>query len=220
MAEWQGKRTINIMAREFDELNEVGKQRSLPFDVFFGEIEGLTEKEKKERIELAEKFEILLLYFFVVFLDEAITMDYEQMVYEKYVEIADEFLNLKQPSAYIDEYARQYAYDLVRATKEHEGDIYYVSKDRAVLNAEEQAFAVGEYRDNVRAIKSGKKRKSWLSMRDSVVRKTHIHADGQTVGIFEPFKVGNSLMMFPRDKVTHNAEDKEIIGCRCHAIYF
>lgn len=206
------------MAREFDELNEIGKQRSLPYIEFFN-IEGLNEKEKAERIELAEKFEILLLYFFVVFLDEAITMDYEQMVYEKYVEIADEFLNLKQPSAYIDEYARQYAYDLVRATKEHEGDLWYVSKDRAVYGAELQANFCGNYRMHIQAVRNGKTKKMWQSMRDMYVRKTHIHADGQTVGIFEPFKVGDSLMMFPTDQETFNAEPKEIIGCRCICKY-
>lgn len=205
------------MAREFDELNEIGKQRSLPYIEFFN-IEGLSEKEKAERIELAEKFEILLLYFFVVFLDEAITMDYEQMVYEKYVEIADEFLNLKQPSAYIDEYARQYAYDLVRATKEHEGDSWYTSKDRAVLNGENEALTVGNYKEYVEAVRSGKRFKEWQSERDNRVRKSHSRVDGTKIPIFATFQVGNSIMGYCRD-TTYGAEDKEIINCRCHIKY-
>ena len=209
------------MARQFDELNGAGKEskpRSIPYDEFF-DIERLSEEEKRQRIELAEEFEILLLYFFVVFLDGNIEMDYEQMVYEKYVEIADRFLNLQQPSAYIEEYARQYAYDLVRATKEHEGEEYYTSYDRGRLNAELQANFCGNYRMQIEAVKSGKTKKMWQSMRDMYVRKTHVHADGQTVGIFEPFKVGDSLMMFPTDQETFNAEPKEIIGCRCICKY-
>lgn len=206
------------MAREFDELNEIGKQRSLPFDVFFGEIEGLTEKEKKDRIELAEKFEILLLYFFMVFLDEAVTIDYEQMVYEKYVEIADEFLNLKQPSAYIDEYARQYAYDLVRATKEHEGEEYYTSYDRGRLNAENEAEKIAEYRTYTQAVKSGKTMKMWLSQKDNRVRHSHKIVDGVKIPIFDLFEVGNSLFLYPTSQ-TYSPEEKEYINCRCTCKY-
>lgn len=207
------------MARQFDELNEVGKQRSLPFDVFFGEIEGLSETEKAERIELAEKFEILLLYFFVVFLDEAITMDYEQMIYEKYVEIADEFLNLKQPSAYIEQYARQYAYDLVRATKEHEGDSWYTSKDRAVLNGENESQSLFSHKEYLQAVKSGKKHKEWVSVIDRATRQDHVHANGKIIGIFETFKVGDSEFAYPKD-MTYNPSATQTVNCRCRCRYF
>ena len=209
------------MARQFDELNGAGKEskpRSIPYDEFF-DIEGLSEEEKRQRIELAEEFEILLLYFFVVFLDGTIEMDYEQMVYEKYVEIAYRFLNLQQPSAYIEEYARQYAYDLVRATKEHEGDSWYTSKDRAAYGAENEAQTVSMHREYIRAVKSGKKHKEWVSVIDNATRKDHVHANGKIIGIFETFKVGDSEFGYPKD-MTYNPSATQTVNCRCRCRYF
>lgn len=38
------------------------------------------------------------------------------------------------------------------------------------------------------------------------------------IDIFEPFEVGNSLMMFPKDH-SLGAQVKEIAGCRCSLKY-
>lgn len=55
-------------------------------------------------------------------------------------------------------------------------------------------------------------RKRWVTMHDDRVRETHAAADGQTVGLDEPFIVGGYPMMHPGDR---NAPVGETINCRC-----
>lgn len=95
---------------------------------------------------------------------------------------------------------------------------FNTSLNRATLIAANSANAVGNYRQLLEAIKTGRTQKKWITMRDNRVRHTHIIADGQTVGIFEPFVVGDSYMNFPKDE-SLGAEMKEIAGCRCVCEY-
>ncbi|PAD31907.1 phage minor head protein [Paenibacillus sp. 7523-1] len=59
------------------------------------------------------------------------------------------------------------------------------------------------------AIAKGKK---WRSSAGTRTRKTHRKANGQVVDLDQPFKVGNSKLMYPGDPA---GEAKEIIHCRC-----
>jgi len=52
----------------------------------------------------------------------------------------------------------------------------------------------------------------WLATKDDRVRPDHAEADGQVVGIDEPFKVGGYDAMFPGDP---NLPPEESINCRC-----
>jgi SPP1 gp7 family putative phage head morphogenesis protein len=58
--------------------------------------------------------------------------------------------------------------------------------------------------------------KFWIATKDKRTRKTHKRADGQTVGMNEKFRVGNSRLEYPGDKA---GEAKEIINCRCAVGY-
>lgn len=58
---------------------------------------------------------------------------------------------------------------------------------------------------------------TWQSMEDDRVRPTHVEADGQTVPIEEPFKVGKYLLMYPGDR-SLGAGEEEIILCRCYEL--
>ena len=58
---------------------------------------------------------------------------------------------------------------------------------------------------------------TWQSMEDDRVRPTHAEADGQTVPIEEPFKVGKYLLMYPGDS-SLGAGEEEIILCRCYEL--
>jgi hypothetical protein len=60
--------------------------------------------------------------------------------------------------------------------------------------------------------------KTWVSQGDSLVRETHLRADGQTVPSNKPFSVGDSLLMVPGD-TSLGASLNEIINCRCAAQY-
>jgi len=55
--------------------------------------------------------------------------------------------------------------------------------------------------------------KSWLSQRDSKVRNSHHHADGQTVALDEPFIVNGYEMQQPCDPTF--APISETVNCRC-----
>lgn len=60
--------------------------------------------------------------------------------------------------------------------------------------------------------------KEWVDQHDGEVRPTHVVAGGQTVDAKDPFIVGGSRLMYPRDK-SLGAELKEVIHCRCYARY-
>ena len=61
-------------------------------------------------------------------------------------------------------------------------------------------------------------KKSWLSTPDARTRQTHSMANGQEVGINEPYYVGGSALMFPGDS-SLGADAGEIVNCRCTETY-
>lgn len=58
--------------------------------------------------------------------------------------------------------------------------------------------------------------KTWMSTEDERTRETHLEADGQTVGLDEPFDVGGSALMYPSDP---DGPPEEVINCRCAVLY-
>lgn len=60
--------------------------------------------------------------------------------------------------------------------------------------------------------RQGYTRRRWVTMHDDKVRETHRHAEGQTVGIDEPFVVGGAVLRYPGDRQGPAAE---VINCRC-----
>lgn len=203
------------MAREIDELNELGSQ-IIDYEKYFGEME-LTDEEKEKRIELAKQFEILFLFFLLAYSKQQ-KIDYESMIYEKYILIAMEFLKQDKVPAYVDDYARRLADDVVRTTKEHDGEEFYTSTERGMLISANESNALGNYNQQAQAIKDGMIYKTWITEKDNKVRHTHKEVDNVKIGIFESFQVGDSLMMFPKD-TSLGASMKETAGCRCVAKY-
>ena len=61
--------------------------------------------------------------------------------------------------------------------------------------------------------------KEWETVGDDNVRDTHRETErGGAIPVNQPFVVGNSLMMYPSDD-SLGADFKEIVGCRCSAVY-
>lgn len=58
--------------------------------------------------------------------------------------------------------------------------------------------------------------KTWSAILDNKTRSSHVEADGQEVGVNEPFVVGGEALKMPRDP---NGSAKNIINCRCNAEY-
>ncbi len=205
----------------FDELNRiVGKNRSEPYENYFGEMD-LTEEKIEERISLAEKLEenflfVLALLFTMV---QYNSVNYEQIrnrfekSYLKAINgtiVADDYIN---------QYIRNFSYDITDSTKAHVDDMYYYSSDRAIFMAENESLTCWNHQDFVDAIKSGKRKKQWMDVRDKKERETHLQVGRTIKPIERPFVVGNSLMQYPKD-ASLGAESKEVISCRCTIKYF
>ena len=231
-----------------DELNKLGKsRRSVPYDTFFGEMV-LTDKQKAERKSFAEQMEDAMLFLFalVVAMEESGSIDtgyLESTMRDKYAEIAAFYVTLdSQYESYID----QFAHDVVKTTLERSGietakdsangnapnngseraesaqnnpDAYYLSEDRAVLVAENEANTTLNHGDYTEAKRQGKTYKVWRDFGDFRVRQTHREVNGIEIPIGEAFAVGNSLMMYPRDS-SLGADGDEIAGCRCTCEYY
>jgi len=206
----------------FDDLNRlVGKKRGEPYETYFGEMD-LTEEEIRERIALAEKLEDSFLFILSLLFTMA---QYNSVNYEQ---IRDKFEKgyLKAINGtiiaddYINQYIKNFSYDIIDSTKAHADDIYYYSSDRAIFMAENESLSCWNHQDFSDAIKSGKRMKQWMDVRDKKERETHMHVGRTVKPIEEPFLVGDSLMMYPRDSDTFGASSSEIVNCRCVIRYF
>lgn len=62
--------------------------------------------------------------------------------------------------------------------------------------------------------------KDWYGILDNRIRDTHVEADRKQKGvpISQPFRVGESLLMYPGD-TSLGAQKKETMHCRCSALY-
>jgi SPP1 gp7 family putative phage head morphogenesis protein len=61
----------------------------------------------------------------------------------------------------------------------------------------------------------GIEQKQWLSTRDSLVRDSHMTADGQVVNVGDKFMVGTSALSYPGDPA---GEPGDVINCRCTVV--
>lgn len=203
--------------KTFDELNI--SQSILSIEEYFEEM-NLTKAEKKKRKTFAESMEETMLFIFALF-----------SVMKQYNKINKEFIILQLRSRYseivlkhmeIDEYIENYikniSEEIVDVTLKHIDEPFYLSEDRSLLISENEANGIFNYYEFLEAVEKGKTRKRWITERDNQVRKTHAEVNGITIPIKEPFVVGNSLMMFPKD-TSLNAEMEQIAGCRCTVKY-
>lgn len=92
-----------------------------------------------------------------------------------------------------------------------------ISKDRAETIAATEITAAYGYARHDAMGGLGIDRKQWLSAQDGRVRDTHMRADGQEVGMDEPFIVelkdgGSEELMYPGDE---KGSAENVIRCRC-----
>lgn len=206
----------------FDNLNtlEHENRRSEDYDDYFSGM-GLTEEQKRQRIRLAEAFEDTFwptLVYLLGLLPFGL-LD-ENTAYEKFFEaFITVVVTAKIADEYLEEYARQFAEEVARSTVEHADDPYYFSKDRAMYLSENESETSYNHKEYEDALLSGKRSKRWRDMRDIRVRETHRKVHGTAIPIQEPFLVGDSLMMYPKD-TSLGASPEEIVNCRCTVEYF
>ena len=205
----------------FDELNDlVANKRSMSFEQFFGEME-LSDEEIQQRIELAEKLEdgflfVLALLFTMQQYNEVNWERARQEYENRYLSALAGYVTI---TPYIRQYVRDMSYDIMDSTKKHQAEYYYYSPDRGKFMAECEANTTRSYQCNEDAIAQGKTMKRWLTMGDKRVRTTHKEVGGTSKPIGEPFYVGGSLMMFPRD-TQYSPPNSLVCGCRCSIEYY
>ena len=205
----------------FDELNDlVENKRSMSFEQFFGEME-LSDEEMQQRIELAEKLEdgflFVLALLFTMQQYNAVNWEQARQEYEnRYLSALAGYVTI---TPYIRQYVLDMSYDIMDSTKKHQAEYYYYSPDRGKFMAECEANTTRSYQCNEDAIAQGKTMKRWLTMGDKRVRETHKEVGGTSKPIGEPFYVGGSLMMFPRD-TQYSPPNSLVCGCRCSIEYY
>lgn len=202
-----------------DKLNNIVKERSMPFEQYFGEMD-LPKAEKEKRIKQAQSLEDFMLEFFahvgaILALNFLDRNSLSERLFRGYFD----WLSANNE---IDDYLLSHAYeftDEVLSVTLEKGitDNWFTSEDRATFIAENEANLTGNYLQWKNAVARGKTKKTWVTMRDRRVRKTHAEISGNTIPINEPFVVGNELLMFPKD--TSLGGYAEVANCRCLAKY-
>lgn len=203
----------------FDELNKLSdgeyNRKSMPYEQYFVEME-LSQKQKENRIAFANDFERFVIFLFVLIglygndkdkIIEAARQECLEVI-EKYA-IADSAIR-----SYVDELINQ----TVDVTLQHIDEAYFISVDRAMLIAENEANTVLNYDEWQDAISAGYTRKKWHTEKDWRVRKTHRAVESIVIDIEDAFLVGESLMQFPKD-TSYGADGEEIVNCRCTVEY-
>lgn len=204
--------------REIDELNILSQKdsyRSTPYEQYFGEM-SLSKEEKERRIELAKQLEAVFLATFILIYKKNYTnnqaLDYLQRKYE------DTMSNFSGIDKKLKSYIRSISQDIIDTTVKNIDSDYYTSCDRAMFIAENEANSTMNYLQFEEAVKSGRKNKKWVDIRDNRERKSHLEIGGTVIPIKEPFRIGNSLMMYPKDS-SLGADAGEIVNCRCSVMY-
>ena len=211
----------------FDELNKLYAREkgddlcSMPFDQFFGEM-GISEEQKDKRIETANDIKAFMMIALAELFYENQEGDYwsydpASTIRNGYKSLLER-LGIPLTALFFATRAEELSAEVVDATLRNPDDAYFFSEDRATLIAENEANGIwndSEYQD---AILTGKTRKTWNAIMDKRTRDTHRDANGTAVPIDEPFYVGDSLMMYPRDD-SMGASAEEIVNCRCWATY-
>lgn len=213
---------------DFDEMNvmesEKTKRKAIPYDEYFDEM-NISYEQKKERIELAEMLDDVFFYAFTLaetLKDESNKVTklerLNSALEESLRDTMQEYGIRFDKDAYWGNYASKKAYDIARATVNHENDSFYTSDDRAQIIAENEANSIMNHQEFRDAIEAGYTSKTWVSEGDERVRPTHAEVDGTTLPIGQPFYVGAYTMMYPRDD-SLGASEYEIANCRCSIEY-
>lgn len=190
---------------KFDELNKL-------FGAYF-KVMDIPEEDRKKRIDCAFFF-----YDAVWYILTMIRMENERdrlQDKESYRQSLEyRIRDLEVP--YDEEYIEEVTEDIIDTTFRHLDEEYFLSEQRAVLIAQNEANTVMNGVDFFYAKKSGKKYKTWITENDERVREWHKEVDYTKIPIEEYFYVGNDKMRFPHD---YTASAENVINCRCSCKY-
>lgn len=196
--------------KSLDELNKL-------FGAYF-KIMAISEEDKKKRIDCAWFFYDAVWYVLTMIRlenDKGRLADKDSYRQSLEFRIID---SLEENNLPVDEeYINKVTEEVIDTTFRHlDDDEYYLSQDRAVLIAQNEANTVMNGVDFFNAKQSGKKYKVWQTEMDSKVRPWHEEVNGMRIPIDEYFYVGNDQMKYPHD---YNASAENVVNCRCSCVY-
>lgn len=202
----------------FDELNSLGlNRRSIPYEEFFS-VMNLPKSELQIRLSMASDIYELMIVHFLLFIDsQNYKVSKEFLVNQLKADMLDMASKYVQIDDYVELMVNSLANDITTSTIGNYDVPYYLSEDRAMYIAEDNANAFCNYKQYQDATQS-KSTKTWHTAKDLVVRKTHREVDEKQIPIDEFFNVGGSRMRFPKDML-ESPSPEEIIGCRCWVTY-
>lgn len=210
------------MTRGIEQLNNITTEYEVvDIDTYFEPMD-ITKEQKEERKDAAEDLWWVLLLLFALIRESIESGDLDYMfIYEtfkdSYTDVVSKYANIDD---YMTEYVQSFTQKTLDTTWENidisNPDSYWLSSERAIGIAVNQANVILNYEDLLRAIQDGKNVKVWHTQRDNRVRKEHSILEGKKIGILDFFKVGESLLMFPCDEV-HCNNVRDTAGCRCYA---
>lgn len=189
-----------------DELNVIEPEQ------YFSEIDWLTDEQRKRRIAEAKDYRDMMLLWFA---------QYEIDGNGDYLSLADSFR--ERMSAYgevdseLSDYADIFALSVAQTTMDNEGE-YWTSYRRATNIGNDTAQTVENNLD-FKAAMAGKKRKTWIDVRDKRERETHLEVGGSTIPVGEYFRVGKAKMRYPKDVLAADEYPEEVVNCRCGIKY-
>lgn len=205
--------------RLFDELKQIKKELdelavSQAITKYFEEMD-LPEEEIGLRIKVASNFQRFFQNLFALMLvGEATREKYKNDIRNEYIRVCDRY-DLTPNMSHIDRLAET----IVDNTLQNIDNEFYTSVERTISIAETETNNSANYDEWQDMIADGKTQKTWNTMRDSKVRKTHEAIDGMTIPIEEMFSVGNAELQYPCDELNGFDYPEEVVGCRCTCTY-
>ena len=208
----------------FDELNALYDDErdsmSMDYDEYFDDMD-LTDIQKLERKdsaqELEEVFRDLLALIFYFYVDGV--YDYAEAIMTAQEAYGDALYGVEVSEYFRNTHIPVTVSGIVNTMLAHPENPFNFSMDRVRLIAENESNSIWNDAEYEEAIKSGKTHKKWHSIIDKKTRDSHRYLDGKIKRIEEPFEVGDSLMMYPKDE-SFGAGMEEIANCRCSVEYF
>lgn len=206
----------------FDELNTLSMANShkragrkkIPIDNYFEDMQ-ISEEEKEKRVRLANMLLADMLFLFALSKRIPDKKYLSETLENRYI---DSVKTITEPDKKMRRYIKKVSENIVDVTQNHPKDDYYTSIDRATNVAENEANTILNSDEYGAAVNSGYTKKTWITYRDERVRQSHTEIDGEVIGIEQPFHVGDSLMMYPKDD-SLGAGLEEIVNCRCSVRY-
>lgn len=204
----------------FDNINRLERRREY---VKYYDVMEVTPEQKRKRAQLAEDIDDLWAIFLSIILLSVLNnqhIDFQRTADDLRGGLEEAITENGIDREITNDYLSDVTDNEIAVTEDRYRDgEYWTSPDRSLniaLNDANSLMYAEEYKE---AVESGKTMKRWKTMRDERVRMTHREVDFEEIPIDEPFVVGDSLMMYPKD-TSLGASADEIANCRCTVEYF